>query len=881
MNARLFLPSILLLCAVLHAGADQSDSYKPLEARRADLPIKIDGILQEDVWQGPGFSGFRQSDPVDGAPATEKTEIWIAYDADSLFVAALMHDSDPGAIVSRLGRRDDAVESDWFTFAVDPYLDRRSGFEFSVNPAGAILDGTLFNDEGRDMTWDGVWEAAVQLGDQGWSVEMRIPYNQLHFPRKEEYRWGVNFFRTIKRKNEKCAYAWVPKEESGYVSRFASLQGIQNIQPGRLLEFLPYSMGQAHTSPAVAGDPFRTGTSVAGNIGFDLRSTLRSNLTLNLSVNPDFGQVEVDPAVINISDQETYYQEKRPFFVDGADIFRFGYGGANTVRSLGWSDPRFFYSRRIGRSPQGYVPGGGYVDTPDWTTILGAAKVAGKLGEGWNLGILSAVTQREYARVEQSGQRFEHEVEPLSFYGVVRSLKEFNLGFSGLGVIATGVLRDQNAPTLQDLLPDRAVTVGLDGWTFLDRDRTWVITGWVGGTRVEGSPEAITRVQRSSLHYYQRPDVGYVTLDPNATSLSGWAGRLYLNKQKGNFVFNTALGAMSPGFHAMDMGYHARGDKINAHVEAGYQSFHPGRVFRNWRVTLATYHSYDFGGVRTDEYYILNASARFLNYWSTSFYWSYDPIRYSHYFTRGGPRALYPWGIMRRFSMSSDVRRRLVVGLSGHYRTHPFGAYNYSLVVPLSLKPSDNLRISLSPAYSWRHSVGQYISQVPDPLKPETYGVRYVMSDIIQETASLEIRLDWTFTPRLSLQAYLQPFIGVGDYFKYKELRAARTFDFDFYGDGPSTISRDAGVYTVDPDGPGPSPSFSFRDPDFNLKSLRGTVVLRWEYRPGSTVYAVWTQNRADYAHPGEFDFDRDVSLLFQAPGDNIFLFKCNYRFTL
>jgi hypothetical protein len=881
MIKRLPLFPILFLCAVLCARDSQSDLRKPLEAKRTDLPIKIDGILQEDVWQGLGYSGFRQSDPVDGAPATEKTEIWIAYDADSLFVAAFLHDSEPDAIMSRLGRRDDAVESDWFTFAVDPYFDRRSGFEFSVNPDGAILDGTLFNDEGRDMTWDGVWEAAVHLGDQGWSVEIRIPYNQLHFPKKEEYRWGVNFFRTIKRKNEKCAYVWVPKEESGYVSRFASLQGIQNIHPGRLVELLPYSMGQAHTSPAVPGNPFRTGTSLAGNIGFDLRSTLRSDLTLNLSVNPDFGQVEVDPAVINISDQETYYAEKRPFFVDGADIFRFGYGGANTVRNLGWSDPRFFYSRRIGRSPQGYVPGGGYVDTPDWTTILGAAKVAGKLGEGWNLGILSALTQREYARVELSGQRLEHEVEPLSFYGVVRSLKEFNQGFSGLGVITTGVLRDQNTPTLQDLLPNRALTFGLDGWTFLDRDRRWVITGWVGGTRVEGRPEAITRVQRSSLHYYQRPDVDYVTLDPTATSLNGWAGRLYLNKQKGNFVFNTALGAVSPGFHAMDMGYHSRGDKINAHVEAGYQSFHPGRVFRNWRLTLAAYQSYDFGGVRTDEYYILSTSARFLNYWSTSLYWSYDPNRYSHYLTRGGPLAFYPWGIMRRFSLQSDMRRRLAVGLSAHYRTHPFGAYNYSLGVQLSLKPSDNLRLSLSPSYSWRHSVGQYIGKVTDPLKPETYGVRYVMSDIIQETASLEVRLDWTFTPRLSLQAYLQPFIGVGDYYKYKELRAARTFDFDVYGDGPSTISREAGIYTADPDGQGPSPPFSFRDPDFNLKSLRGTVVLRWEYRPGSTVYAVWTQNRADYAHPGEFDFNRDVSLLFQAPGDNIFLFKFNYRFTL
>jgi len=872
---------IILAARALLLSAEAPPPPRSVEAVRADSPIRIDGVLDENAWQGEGSSGFRQSEPADGAEATEKTTVWVAFDEDNLYIAARMFDSRPDAIVSRLGRRDDEVESDWFTFAVDPYYDRRSGFQFSVNPAGAILDGTLFNDEGKDMTWDGVWDYAARLDERGWTVEMRIPYDQLRFKQQEAYTWGVNFFRTIKRKNEVCAFAWIPREESGYVSRFAPLTGIREIRPHRLLEFLPYTMARAYASPMVPGDPFRTGTAYDGNIGFDMRASLRTHLTLSLTVNPDFGQVEVDPAVINISDQETYYAEKRPFFVEGADIFRFGYGGANTVRNLGWSDPRFFYSRRIGRSPQGYVPSVGYVDYPDWTNILGAGKVTGKLGDGWNLGLMSAVTGREFADVDLEGDRFAHEVEPLSFYGVVRTLKEFNGGFSGLGFISTGLWRDSRTPGLESLLPQQALTFGVDSWTFLDSDRAWVITGWLGGTRIQGSETAMTRVQRSSLHYYQRPDVDYVSVDPTATSLTGWAGRLYLNKQKGNFVFNTAVGAMSPGFHAMDMGYHARGDKINGHLEAGYQSFRPGRALRTWRLTLATYQSYDFGGVRFDEYYVLDARTQFLNYWNATLYLSYDPNRYSHYFTRGGPLAAYPWGIMRRLSIRTDDRRPVVLGLSGHYRTHPFGAYNYSVGVALEWKPSGNFRLSAGPYYSWRHSVGQYITQVVDPLKIETYGARYVMSDVIQETASLELRVDWTFTPRLSLQAYLQPFIGVGDFFKYKELRAARTFEFDVYGEGDSTITREGQVYTVDPDGPGPAPPFSFLDRDFNLKSLRGTVVLRWEYRPGSTLFVVWTQNRADYAYAGDFDFARDVSLLFRAAGDNIFLFKFNYRFTL
>jgi hypothetical protein len=880
MSKRMAFILLLMFPALLFAD-NPVPAPPPVQAVRSMTPIRIDGDLSEDVWKGEGVSGFRQSDPQDGAPATEKTVVWVAFDNGNLYVAARMYDAEPEGIIRLLGRRDAEVESDWFVFAVDPYYDRRSGFQFAVNPAGAIQDGTLFNDEGVDMTWDGIWDYAAHLDDMGWTVEIRVPFHQLRFQEKDRYTWGVNFFRIIKRKNEKSTYSWIPKEESGYVSRFADLTGLSDLHPRRLVEFLPYTVGRAEFSPSVAGDPFETGSDYAGNLGFDLKSALQTHLTLNVSVNPDFGQVEVDPAVINISDQETYYVEKRPFFVEGADIFRFGYGGANTVRNLGWSDPRFFYSRRIGRSPQGYVPIPGYTDYPDWASILGAAKVTGKMGDGWNLGVMTALTQREHALIDDEGKRLSYEVEPFSTYGVVRALKEINGGYQGLGFIATGTWRDLGHEGLKSQLPGSALSLGLDGWSFLDRDRTWVITGWVGGTMISGSEEAISSLQLSSLHYYQRPDVDYVEFDPTATSLTGWAGRLFVNKQKGSFVFNTALGAMSPGFHAVDLGYHTRGDVINGHVEAGYQSFHPGKVFRTWKVTFATYRGYDFGGIRTDEYYILDAAAQLLNYWSGNLYLSYDPNRTSHYLTRGGPLTAYPWGASIRPSITSDNRKRVVVGLSAHYRDHPYGAYNYSFGASIRWKPSSNFNITLAPAYSWRHSVGQYIRQVVDPLKTETYGVRYVISDIIQETVSMEIRLNWIFTPRLSLQAYLQPFLGVGDFFNYKELRAPLTWEFDSFGEGASTITHDAGIYMVDPDGPGPSPPFTFRDPDFNLKSLRGTVVLRWEYRPGSTIYAVWTQNRADYSYPGEFDFNRDLSLMLRAPGDNIFLLKVNYRFTL
>ena len=247
-------------------------------------------------------------------------------------------------IMGAIGR-DDELESDWFIFAVDPYFDKRSGFQFAVNPSESIIDSTLYNDEGRDDTWDGVWSCSTHKDEQGWSVEIKIPYNQLRFKKKDKYVWGVNFIRIIKRKNEKCIFSWIPKEESGYVSRFAVLTGIENIKPARLFEMLPFAVGKAELGPEEEGNPFQTGEEWTGNAGFDVKAGLKSNLTLNMTVNPDFGQVEVDPAVINISDQETYYEEKRPFFIEGADIFRFGTGGANTVRYLGWDNPDFIKAR--------------------------------------------------------------------------------------------------------------------------------------------------------------------------------------------------------------------------------------------------------------------------------------------------------------------------------------------------------------------------------------------------------------------------------------------------------------------------------------------------------------------------------------------------------
>jgi len=874
---------ILLLPMFLWAEDPKPQAQKTVQAVRSNGPIFIDGVLEEIAWQEKGYSDFIQSDPTDGAQPTEKTTVWVAYDEKALYVAARLYDSEPELITSRLGRRDDFVESDWFIFAVDPYYDRRTGFQFAVNPAGSIVDWTLYNDSWNDETWDGVWEWKALIDEEGWTVEIRIPYNQLRFPKKEEYVWGVNFRRVIKRKNERVAFVWVPKEDNGYVSRFAKLVGIRGIRPGRYIEFLPYSVGQAQFSPEESGNPFQTGESFLGNAGFDLKVGLKSNLTLDTTVNPDFGQVEVDPAVINLSAYETYYQEKRPFFIEGANIFNaFGQGGATSQVSISWSPPSFFYSRRIGRAPQGYVSRDGYVNYPDRSTILGAFKLTGKLGSGWNVGFINALTAREYADIDSSGERFKEEVEPFSYYGVLRAQKEFNEGAQGVGFMATSVVRDLKNENLAGILNNKAFSLAFDGWVFLDKNKAWVLNGWFGGTYVEGSQDTILRLQQSSVHYFQRPDATHVEVNERATSLSGWGGRFMINKQKGNFLFNMAIGGLSPGFNSNDAGFQFGGsDVINGYLLLGFSWPHAGKFFRNVYIIGGPFRNYDFGGNKTWLGYLAIAQGQFLNYWGFNVMFAYNPKTISNDLTRGGPLALIPAGFQIDWSLNSDSRKPIVISANTSLYSRPTEGYRWNGGFSLRWKPRSNISLSFGPGYFVRRSELLWVTRVNDSLMTETYGTRYIFGRLFQRLLSSEIRLNWIFTPKMSLQLYLQPFLAIGKYDKFKELAKPKKYEYNIFGENESTITYADTVYTVDPDGPGAAEAFSFYNPDFNMKSLRGTIVLRWEYLPGSTLYFVWTQNRADYSNPGDFNFRRDMGDLLTAPGDNIFLIKVSYRWNI
>lgn len=845
-------------------------------AEKLNSHIEIDGELNEPVWHnGNTFENFIQTDPNEGAPASERTIIKLAHDDKFLYLGAMMYDSSPDLIMARLTRRDEEVDADNIILCLDPYNDKRSGYYFGLNAAGTQLDGILYNDSWDDNSWDGVWEGKVHRNDKGWSAEMKIPFSQMRFNQSDTMIWGINFKRIIARKNEEAYLVFVPKNESGFVSHFASLKGFDNVDGSGQFEILPYITGKAEYIQYEDGDPFHNGKNYVPGAGIDFKTGIGSNLNLNATINPDFGQVEIDPAVINLSDVETFFEEKRPFFIEGSSIFNFGMGGANNYWGFNWGGADFFYSRRIGRQPQGSIPDDvDYSDYPTGTHILGAGKLTGKIGDSWNIGTIQNVTKREYAGISSNGIQSETEVEPFAYYGIFRAQNEFDNGKQGLGFISTLAVRDFNDDRLRDEINKNALTIGVDGWTFLDSSQTWVVAGWSGMSYLSGNEQRMINLQRSSRHYFQRPDANHVNVDSLATSLTGYAGRIYLNKQKGNFFVNTAFGFITPAFDVNDLGFLYRADVLNWHVGAGYYWSNPTNIYRYLELGGAVFQSHDFGGNKIWEGFFHFGSIQLPNYYSANWNVGLATETFNNNRTRGGPLTLNPAGYQISLNLSSDSRKDWVVEIGGG--TSEAGpSFDWFTEANLELRFLPNIAFIFSPQFAKEFSYAQYVDTYSDQTATKTYGSRYVFAELDQKTISSSIRLNWTFTPNLSLQLYVQPLISAGEYTNFKELRAPGTYDFLTYGEEGSTF--DSETNTADPDGEGPAEPIELGNPDFNVKSLRGNAVLRWEYLPGSVIYFVWTQTREEAEEIGDFKFEESMTKMVQAEPDNIFMIKVTY----
>jgi len=871
--------ALLYTLGMVAPGGQDSTPKQPASVRAARAPaeIALDGVLSEAGWAAAvPVSAFTQREPDEGAPATERTEVRVLYDDDALYVGARLFDRHPDSVRAQLARRDRVSNSDRFLVFLDCYHDRRTGFFFGINAAGTLYDGTLFNDDWESDTWDGVWEGTATRDSLGWSAELRIPYSQLRFQKQKTMRWAINFKREIARRNERDYLVPTPSNGSGFVSRFVDLVGIEQVSPPPRLELLPYFTTRAEYLGHEAADPFNDGSRLGAGMGADLKVGIGNNLTLDATVNPDFGQVEVDPAVVNLSDVETFFEERRPFFVEGASIFNFGEGGANDFWGFNWANPSFLYSRRIGRAPQAELPDEyDYSHVPAGSNILGAAKLSGKVGN-WSLGTLSALTSREHGRFSLGQERWRQEVEPLTYYGVYRAQKELDGGRHGFGFIGTATARSIQEGRLRDELSSSALSVGLDGWTTLDRNGVWVISGWGGMSRVGGSVERMQSLQKNSVHYFQRPDAGYLGVDSAATSLTGYAARVSLNKQKGNWMLNSAVGVVDPSFEVNDLGFQFRGDQINSHFMFGHKWTRPGRLFRSWRVNFAGFRSYNFGGDVTWTGLFLTGLYELRNFSSGRWFVAYNPKTLSDRRTRGGPLMVNQPGVEWEFSLDSDPNKEWIYGGGFHGNHYQQGwEQSWTAWAALEWKPGARFSLRVEPQVERFRTSAQYVDTFADSLAVHTYGHRYVFADLDQTTVSASVRLNWIFTPRLSLEVYTQPLLSSGHYTGFKELARPRSYHFTQYPDPAATADPDRVV--VDPDGSGPVAGQEIDDPDFSLASLRGNAVLRWEYLPGSTLFLVWTQNRSDTESVGSFRTGRALNRLLNASADNIFMIKVSY----
>lgn len=801
-------------------------------AARATVAPVLDGSDNDEVWRvAPAITQFRQHDPVEDGEARYRTEARVAYDERYLYVLVRAYDPAPDSIMAFLSRRDQATRSDFIHLMVDSYHDKRTGFRFTVNPLGVKRDFYISNDGQEDASWDGVWDVFTKVDAEGWVAEYRIPFSQLRFPAAEAHTFGFAIWRDIARHTERVSWPLYRRTQMGFVSQWGEVDGFAGIASPRRLEVLPYSVSSDAPRPTANG--FARQQNVT--FGADVKYGITSNLTLDATVNPDFGQVEADPAVLNLGAFEQFFEERRPFFLEGAGIFNFA--------------SNLFYSRRIGRAPQ---MGGSYYaqDNPLNTTILGAAKITGRTASGLNVGFIDAVTQHEVGGVG------ERTIEPQTNYMVMRLSQDLRNGNSGFGVMATATNRTLDADT-RDFLRDGAYAIGMDARHRFGPNNNFQISGSAVGSHVTGSQEAIWRTQRSAVHQYQRPD-SPLSVDSSRTSLSGSRLNASIGKNGGGITrFNTGVTRISAGYEVNDAGYQPRADITQNGNWFGLNLLTPNKYYRRLFVNFNQWNDFTTDGLRLNSGANVNVNGELPNQW---WFWAGYNVNglgevYDDRVTRGGPALRRNFRHNTWLGFETDERKPVQYTLQGFaVFTDASGSSEWGLDPSVSFRAGGNVQGSVTFNYYEGVNDQQWYNNYAD-----VGGTSYTFARLDQTTMGITSRLDYTMTPTLSLQLYAQPFVTAGD---YSELKAVADPTADRYED------RFTPYNAVEPE-------------DFNFKQFRSNTVLRWEYRPGSVLFFVWQQGRQDFRNPGSFEFGRDYGNLFRTRSDNTFLIKASYWFSL
>ena len=810
-------------------------------AVRASQTPELDGKTNDPAWQeAQRIDQFLEYEPNEGAETRFKTEARVVYDDRYLYVLVRMFDPAPDSIVSLLGRRDVRVPSEQLKIVIDSYHDRRTAYQFAVNPAGVKRDFYVYNDTEEDPSWDAVWDVATAVDSAGWVAEFRIPFSQLRFPSRAEHTFGLMIVRDVQRTGARISWPLYRRNKQGYVSQSGELSGIRGIPSPRRLEAMPYVVTKNVTEPSGSG--FRHPQRVTA--GADVKYGLSSNLTLDATVNPDFGQVEADPAVLNLSAFEQFFEERRPFFLEGTGIFSFN----TQCDDIDSGCTGLFYSRRIGRSPQ-LRDDYGDATSPTASTIAGAAKLTGRLGSGLSVGVLDAYTLRERGVEDQT-------IEPPTNYAVGRLQQDLNGGSSGVGVMLTAVNRSLDGIT-DSLLRREAYTGGVDlRHRFLQNN--YELRTYLAGSNVRGSADAIAATQRSGVHAYQRPDDD-VAYDSTRTALSGSAQRLSVSKFGGGITrFQTVYQRFSPGFETNDVGFQARADEQMFRNWVAFQFNRPNLFYRMAFFNFNTWNFWTTDGLPLNTQVNTNWHVQLKNMWWLHSGVTASNIResYDDRSARGGPAERISPRSNAFFGIEGDNRRLVTPFVFGGYHGGDAGHSHGWWVEPsVNFRASSRFSGSLGVYYEDFVNDNQWVDNVVD----DAGTTHYTYARLNQTTTSLTTRVNFTATPNLSLQVYAQPFVATGDYDDWRELDQPRARKYEARY-RPYTAGGDPG--------------------GFNFKQLRSNTVVRWEYRPGSTIFFVWSQGRDAFIDgASRFDFGRDSRDLLELHPDNVFLIKASYWF--
>ena len=858
--------------AALSPQADASGRKYPARVYRTvrlqGNPPAIDGRLDDEAWQqGEWSGGFTQQLPTEGAPPSERTELKILYDDKHIYFAIRVYD-DPAKVQRYPSRRDDfsnyAVDIVGICF--DSYNDKRTAFEFDLTAGGTKIDLILGNGETEwDTTWDAVWDGKVAHDQQGWTAEFRVPLSQLRYGPQDEQVWGIHAWRWIARNQEEDQWQLIPRQNTGRLFQLGELHGIRGLPRTRHVELLPHALGKAGAGPSVSED----GAAGSGGAGLDAKIGLTSNFTFDGTVNPDFGQVEADPSVINLTAYETFYEEKRPFFLEGRAILTFDLD----------SDAQLFHSRRIGETPS-FSPAlaaGETATFPESTTILGAFKVTGRTTGGMAVGALQSFTQKEMVDIAGGTGSRQAVAEPFASYTIGRVHKDWDQGNTSLGGMLTSSHRWISDPSVA-FLPSQATTAGLDFARYF-MNRAWVADASAAFSHVTGDQAAVLALQRNAVHYFQRVDASHLGVDPGRTSLAGYGGSAGLRRSGSSRLrLGDSLHWYSPGFDLNDVGYLRRADLITNDASLGWEEPTPRSIFRNYSAEVSRGDQWDFGGLRTRSITAAAAAAQFTNLWrvsaSLAFSQSVDTRA-----LRGGPALRESDSYTAFASVSTDSARRTFLSFSATRERAREGGTGMSRASGrVRWRPTNRVLLSADASFTRTIDDLQYVAT---PYAAD--GPRYVLGQIDQDVWSLTLRANLVITPELTIEYYGSPFIGTGRYTDFKQATETLAGDYEqrFHRFTDTEISYDAmfNRYQIT-EGAGGT-TYSFADPDFSFRQFRSNLVVRWEYKPGSSLFVVWSQGRTDSAPGWEGDFGSNWHDLWRTQSDNILIVKASYWFSL